>query len=147
MPTLRTLLQARLVSLRCRPLWVTPDKRVFLETFSPVYKPAYDFLIAIAEPVSRPEVIHEYKINEHSLYAAVSVGMPTETIISVLEKLSKNTLHDEIQQFIRASTSNFGKVLCFLLMLTFFTRLEVGSAFCCRGSVHWMLWLPTDCSV
>ena len=39
----------------CRPLWVCPDARIFLETFSPVYKQAYDFLIAIAEPVSRPE--------------------------------------------------------------------------------------------
>lgn len=41
--------------LRCSPLWVCPDARIFLETFSPVYKQAYDFLIAIAEPVSRPE--------------------------------------------------------------------------------------------
>ena len=39
-----------------RPLWVTPDLRIFLETFSPIYKQAYDFLIAIAEPVCRPEV-------------------------------------------------------------------------------------------
>ena len=29
-----------------------PDGRIFLETFSPVYRQAYDFLIAIAEPVS-----------------------------------------------------------------------------------------------
>ena len=43
-----------------RPLWVCPDGRVFFETFSPVYKQAYDFLIAVAEPVSRPECIHEY---------------------------------------------------------------------------------------
>ena len=34
-----------------RPLWVCPDGRIFLETFSPVYRQAYDFLIAIAEPV------------------------------------------------------------------------------------------------
>jgi DNA excision repair protein ERCC-3 len=44
---------------RRRPLWVCPDGRIFLETFSPVYRQAYDFLIAIAEPVSRPESIHE----------------------------------------------------------------------------------------
>lgn len=36
-----------------RPLWVTPDNRIFLETFSPIYKQAYDFLIAISEPVCR----------------------------------------------------------------------------------------------
>lgn len=93
-----------------RPLWVTPDYRIFLETFSPVYKPAYDFLIAIAEPVSRPETIHEYQLTMHSLYAAVSVGLPTETIVSVLEKLSKNALDENLKTFIRNSTRNFGKV-------------------------------------
>ena len=41
--------------IACRPLWVCPDARIVLETFSPVYKQAYDFLISIAEPVSRPE--------------------------------------------------------------------------------------------
>ena len=37
-----------------RPLWVAPNGHIFLETFSPVYKHAHDFLIAISEPVCRP---------------------------------------------------------------------------------------------
>lgn len=36
-----------------RPLWACADGRIFLETFSALYKQAYDFLIAIAEPVCR----------------------------------------------------------------------------------------------
>lgn len=36
-----------------RPLWVAPNGHVFLESFSPVYKHAHDFLIAISEPVCR----------------------------------------------------------------------------------------------
>ena len=72
-----------------RPLWVCPDGRIFLETFSPVYRQAYDFLIAIAEPVCRPECVHEYVLTPHSLYAAVSVGLDTQTIIAVLNRLSK----------------------------------------------------------
>ncbi|KAH9399338.1 Solute carrier organic anion transporter member 5A1 [Tyrophagus putrescentiae] len=36
------------------------SKNIFLETFSPLYKQAQDFLITIAEPVSRPETIHRY---------------------------------------------------------------------------------------
>lgn len=66
-----------------------PDGRIFLESFSRVYKQAYDFLIAIAEPVCRPKSVHEYMLTPHSLYAAVSVGLETETIISVLDRLSK----------------------------------------------------------
>uniref|UniRef100_A0A0D3CT86 DNA 3'-5' helicase n=1 Tax=Brassica oleracea var. oleracea TaxID=109376 RepID=A0A0D3CT86_BRAOL len=66
-----------------RPLWACADGRIFLETYSPLYKQAYyDFLIAIAEPVCRPESMHEYNLTPHSLYAAVSVGLETETIIS-----------------------------------------------------------------
>ena len=68
---------------------MTPDGHIFLETFSPIYKQAYDFLIAIAEPVCRPECVHEYQLTPHSLYAAVSVGLTTTTIISVLNRLSK----------------------------------------------------------
>ena len=77
------------LALARRPLWVCPDGRIFLETFSPVYRQAYDFLIAIAEPVCRPESVHEYVLTPHSLYAAVSIGLTTQTIITVLNRLSK----------------------------------------------------------
>ncbi|WJZ81874.1 hypothetical protein VitviT2T_001686 [Vitis vinifera] len=93
-----------------RPLWACADGRIFLETFSPLYKQAYDFLIAIAEPVCRPESMHEYNLTPHSLYAAVSVGLETETIIAVLSKLSKTKLPKEMIDFIHASTANYGKV-------------------------------------
>ncbi|KAJ8632652.1 hypothetical protein MRB53_025988 [Persea americana] len=93
-----------------RPLWACADGRIFLETFSTLYKQAYDFLIAIAEPVCRPESMHEYNLTPHSLYAAVSVGLETETVITVLNKLSKTKLPKEMIDFIHASTSNYGKV-------------------------------------
>jgi len=38
-----------------RPLYVAPDGHIFLESFSPVYRHARDFLIAISEPVCRPK--------------------------------------------------------------------------------------------
>lgn len=60
--------------------------------------------------VSRPESMHEYNLTPHSLYAAVSVGLETETIISVLNKLSKTKLPKEMIDFIYGSTSNYGKV-------------------------------------
>ncbi|KAK7399188.1 hypothetical protein VNO78_10366 [Psophocarpus tetragonolobus] len=93
-----------------RPLWACGNGRIFLETFSPLYKQAYDFLIAIAEPVCRPESMHEYNLTPHSLYAAVSVGLETETIVAVLNKLSKTKLPKEMIKFIHDSTANYGKV-------------------------------------
>nr|XP_043639888.1 general transcription and DNA repair factor IIH helicase subunit XPB1-like [Erigeron canadensis] len=93
-----------------RPLWTCTDGRIFLEAFSPFYKQASDFLIATAEPVCRTELIHEYNLTPHSLYAAVSAGLATEDIISVLNNLSKIKLPKEVIDFIRASTANCGKV-------------------------------------
>lgn len=93
-----------------RPIWVCPDHHIFLETFSPIYRQAYDFLVAIAEPVSRPAIMHEYMLTPHSLYAAVSVGLEMDDIIRVLDKLSKVKLSEDTIDFVRACTSSYGKV-------------------------------------
>lgn len=93
-----------------RPLWVAPDGHIFLEAFSPVYKYAQDFLVAIAEPVCRPVHVHEYKLTAYSLYAAVSVGLQTSDIVEYLQKLSKTSVPDGIVQFIKLCTVSYGKV-------------------------------------
>uniref|UniRef100_A0A8C5K0T7 General transcription and DNA repair factor IIH helicase/translocase subunit XPB n=1 Tax=Jaculus jaculus TaxID=51337 RepID=A0A8C5K0T7_JACJA len=83
-----------------------PDGHIFLEAFSPVYKYAQDFLVAIAEPVCRPTHVHEYKLTAYSLYAAVSVGLQTSDITEYLRKLSKTGVPDGIVQFIKLPSSN-----------------------------------------
>ncbi|VDK79941.1 unnamed protein product [Litomosoides sigmodontis] len=93
-----------------RPLWVAPDGHIFLESFSPVYKHAHDFLIAISEPVCRPEFIHEYQLTAYSLYAAVSIGLQTNDIIEYLDRLSKSSLPKGIIEFIKICTVSYGKV-------------------------------------
>ncbi|XP_054735894.1 general transcription and DNA repair factor IIH helicase subunit XPB [Anastrepha obliqua] len=93
-----------------RPLWVAPNGHIFLESFSPVYKHAHDFLIAISEPVCRPEHIHEYKLTAYSLYAAVSVGLQTHDIIEYLKRLSKTSIPEGIIEFIKLCTLSYGKV-------------------------------------
>ncbi|CAK1556300.1 unnamed protein product [Leptosia nina] len=93
-----------------RPLWVAPNGHIFLEAFSPVYKHAHDFLIAIAEPVCRPQLIHEYKLTAYSLYAAVSVGLQTNDIVEYLQRLSKCAVPAGIVEFIKLCTLSYGKV-------------------------------------
>lgn len=94
-----------------RPLWVDPDKaRIVMETFSPSFKQAENFLINIAEPQSRVSRIHEYTITANSLFAAVSVGLTTEDIIRDLDLFSKTPIPEEMKQFIISSTKSFGKV-------------------------------------
>ena len=105
-----------------RPLWVCSDGRIFLETYFALYKQAYDFLIAIVEHVCRPESMHEYNLTPHSLYAAVSVGFETETMIGVLNKLSKIKLPKEIIDFINGSTANYGKVKLVLKKNRYFVK-------------------------
>jgi DNA excision repair protein ERCC-3 len=94
-----------------RPLWISPsDGRIILESFSPLAEQAQDFLVTIAEPISRPSHIHEYRITAYSLYAAVSVGLETHDIISVLERLSKMPVARSIIEFIQSATVSYGKV-------------------------------------
>lgn len=94
-----------------RPIWISPsDGRIILESFSPLAEQAQDFLVTIAEPISRPSHIHEYKITAYSLYAAVSVGLETDDIISVLDRLSKVPVAQSIIDFIKGATVSYGKV-------------------------------------
>lgn len=93
-----------------RPLWVCPNKHIFLETYSAMYKQAYDFLIAISEPVSRPKYIHEYVVTRYSLNTAASLGLTTEDILRGLRKMSKTEVSSSIVEFIKKNTANCGKV-------------------------------------
>ena len=94
-----------------RPLWVDAKKaRITLEHFSSLANQAQDFLTTIAEPLSRPEFLHEYALTVHSLYAAVSVGLVPQDIINFLDRLSKTPLPEEIRSFILECTQAFGKV-------------------------------------
>jgi len=81
-----------------------------LEAFSPEYKNATDFLIAIAEPVSRPSHIHEYKLTKYSLYAAASVGLTDTDIEKVLDRFCKNRqIPPDVLDFIKLHCSSYGK--------------------------------------
>ncbi|KAG9004045.1 hypothetical protein FRB90_011078, partial [Tulasnella sp. 427] len=94
-----------------RPLWFNPeDATIILEGLSPIAERVQDFLVAISEPVSRQSFMHEYRITPYSLYAAVSVGLDTDNILSVLARLSKTPLPDKIVQLIKDRTMSYGKV-------------------------------------
>ncbi|KAJ3110162.1 hypothetical protein HK100_003134 [Physocladia obscura] len=93
-----------------RPLWVSDDGRIFLEAFHVLAEKASDFLVTIAEPVSRPARVHEYKLTTYTLYAAVSVGMETSVLIDVLEQYSKVMLPERVVKFIKDCTNTYGKV-------------------------------------
>ena len=92
-----------------RPIWVCPTGSIYLETTSPFFKHATDFLVAVGEPESRPDFIHHYKLTPYSLYAAVSVNLTTETILQTLEKYSKVPVPDQVVKFIVKCTSSHGK--------------------------------------
>ncbi|KAK1835171.1 hypothetical protein QBC39DRAFT_423754 [Podospora conica] len=94
-----------------RPLYIEPNQGIiFLERWSPRGKQATDFLITIAEPMSRPKYIHEYKLTAHSLYAAVSVGLTAKDILNSLDSFLKTEIPQSIRSFIEEYTMRFGKV-------------------------------------
>ncbi|KAJ2906879.1 uncharacterized protein MKZ38_010377 [Zalerion maritima] len=94
-----------------RPLYIHPQKgRIYLENFHPLAKQASDFLITIAEPLSRPQFIHEYKMTQHSLYAAVSVGLGPEDIVNTLDRFCKTPIPEAIVKYVDNFTASFGKL-------------------------------------
>lgn len=105
-----------------RPLWIYEDGLIILEAFSPIAEQAIDFLIAIAEPISRPQHIHEYKLSAYSLYAAVSVGLETDAILDVLDRLSKVPVPASVVQFIKDCTESYGKVKLVLKMNRYYVE-------------------------
>ncbi|CAG8539606.1 1532_t:CDS:10, partial [Scutellospora calospora] len=99
-----------------RPLWINPGNgHIILEAFSPFAEKAQDFLITISEPVSRPSLIHEYKMTPYSLYAAVSVGLETEAIIDT-------DIPESVVEMIRECTISYGKVKLLLKQNRYFVE-------------------------
>jgi len=87
---------------------------ILLEAYSPSYRIATEFLIAIAEARMRPALIHEFEINSSSLYSAISLQYTTDAILSLLEKLSKNKVPEDVKNFIKNHTVHYGKAKCVL---------------------------------
>ncbi|CAB9528264.1 transcription factor complex helicase XPB subunit [Seminavis robusta] len=107
-----------------RPCWSCPDGTIYLEAFHDLYASAYDFLVAIAEPVARPEFLHQYKLTPYSLYAAVATNIETEAIISVLDRMSKNKLPKQVKAFVRDCTQKYGKAKLVLKHNKFYVESE-----------------------
>ncbi len=107
-----------------RPCWTCSDGVIYLEAFHSLYNSAYDFLVAIAEPVARPEFLHEYKLTPYSLYAAVATNIDTESIVKVLDRLSKNVLPESVATFIRECTKKYGKAKLVLKHNKFYVESE-----------------------
>ena len=107
-----------------RPIWITQDCIIYLEAFSIYYQQAYDFLVAIAEPVARPKIIHTYRLTENSLYAAVALSIDTETIIKTLNRLCKTDIPPAVIRYIREGTYTFGKAKLVLKDNKFFVESQ-----------------------
>ena len=115
-----------------RPIWIDPavsegsrkGPKLTLESFSPLAPQATDLLTTIAEPQSRPTYMHEYRFTEHSLYAALSVGLKGADIINALEKFSKTPVPDTVIEFIERHTKAYGKIRMVLRDNRFFVESE-----------------------
>ncbi|TVY93452.1 General transcription and DNA repair factor IIH helicase subunit [Lachnellula willkommii] len=93
-----------------RPLWIDGWGNLTLESFHPLASRVQDFLITIAEPISRPAFLHEYRLTTHSLYAAVSVGLGPRDIISTIDVFLKNRMPPNIVRYITHCGKSYGKV-------------------------------------
>jgi len=93
-----------------RPLLIDGFGSIILERFHPLAPQAQDFLVTIAEPVSRPTLIHEYRLTTHSLYAAVSVGLNPKDIVDTLDRFLKTQMPPSVVEYITRCGKSYGKV-------------------------------------
>ncbi|GKT19876.1 General transcription and DNA repair factor IIH helicase subunit XPB [Aduncisulcus paluster] len=93
-----------------KPLYVLPNGKILLEVFNKHYEEARDFLISISEPVTRPELVHEYILTSQSLFSAASNHIAATTVLEKLERLSKTVLFDDLKDFVLSTMQSFGKV-------------------------------------
>ena len=106
-----------------RPMFIDPvNYNIIVESFAPAFKQAEDFLINVAEPQSRVSRIHEYSLTSNSLYAAVSVGLTTQDIITRLDYFSKTPLPDQLVDFIYQATKAYGQARLVLKHNKFFVE-------------------------
>lgn len=111
------------------PLFVNYDGLLILEMKNKNSQKATEFLITIAEPVSRPSNIHEYKITAYSLYAAASVGLTTNEILETLNIFSKNKIPQTIKTFIKDCTISYGKLKLVMENKNFFLEFTTEDDF------------------
>lgn len=69
-----------------------------------------EFVVAIAEPVSRPRFVHEYVVTDVSLHSAVALGLSGAAIVKKLDLLCKTSLPPTLVRFIASSTRHAGKL-------------------------------------
>lgn len=95
----------------CIPNAVSADHVVLLETFSPLYNEAYNFLVSLAEAETRPTYVHEYKITEESLHIGLSLGYTATEIEIRLGYYSKyRRLPPTLLSALRRLANNQGTV-------------------------------------
>ena len=75
--------------------------------------------------VSTPAFVHEYKLIAYSLYAAVSVGLQTEDVIEVLNRLSKAPVLNKMTIFVYGRKMSNGKVKLVLKHNWYFSRVAI----------------------
>ena len=93
-----------------RPIWIGGDNKLLLEVNNPRYRDATNFLVSIAEPISRPDFIHEYELTVHSLHAAASVGLSYDVIVKLLLEDCKNVkIPPPVSEFIELHCRSYGK--------------------------------------
>lgn len=116
MENMQTFKDFRYLNLRDgqKPLLLSPDLRIIVEVEHALYRIAFEFLMSIAEPLTRSVRIHEYEINQMSLYTGMVLQYSAEDIIKVLEILSKNAPPEQMKEYIRKHTQKMGLARLYL---------------------------------
>ena len=114
----------------CYPVWVCPDLTLYLEYWDHPPPPGTkasagwdcsrqtvsEELLRVAEPKSRPDLVHCYALTADSLHGASSTGMTDAAVLALLAKFSKTApLPPSVVAFVETCASRHCRAKLLLL--------------------------------
>eukprot|EP00659_Diplonema_papillatum_P018719 gene18719-28896_t len=105
-----------------KPLWTSINRTekddgsvdevvtLVVEAFHPRFKAAQDLMEMIAEPASRTQRLHIFKLTDDSLYTAVTLGRTGAEVVKEVAALSKNPPSPDVEAYILSRANKAGKV-------------------------------------
>ena len=93
------------------PCYVLENGTIYVNTFVRFGHTASDFISSIAEPISRPQYVHEYRLTSFSLLSAISdMEGDAGKILGALAMFSKHRIPDTVSEFIQFCVDAYCKV-------------------------------------
>ncbi|MFA6892241.1 MAG: DNA repair helicase XPB [Sphaerochaetaceae bacterium] len=98
-------------TMKDTPLIVQSDRTLLLDVHHPQAEACRKDLVRFSSLVKSPEHVHTYRLDEISLWNAVSLGCSVDWILSTLDEWSRYPVPETVTFFVSDMAGRFGKIV------------------------------------